>query len=178
MNQYTAEIEAYDPGLPGVRNLYFANVGFSSKPSDTPANTHFDERIKQAALLRRDLFDALTTSGRSRTGYGDLVLGNGDGALDALIGYGFDGRAITIRQGTPGAAYPSGYTTLLVGTMEQVEVGRETVTVKLRDRQAELNVPLQATKYAGDNALPAGLCRAPHRAAGRAGEGPAGPGRG
>jgi hypothetical protein len=154
---YAVEIVAYDPALPGTRTLYYATRGFCSTPSDTPANTHFDERLQQPAVMRRDLFDALTTAGRSRTGYGDLVLANGDGALDALIGYGFDGRAITIRQGPPGAAYPSGYTTLLVGTMEQVEVGRETVTVKLRDRQAELNVPLQATKYAGDNALPDGL---------------------
>lgn len=155
---YIAELVAYDPGVPGTVTLRYATGrGFVTGPAETPANTFYDGRIAQPALITRDLFGSGTTFGKSRVGFGDLVLLNGDGELDALRTYGFDGRAITIRRGEPGAAYPGGFTTVLVATMDVPEFGIDTVTIKLRDRQREVQVPLQTTKYAGDNVLPAGL---------------------
>jgi hypothetical protein len=154
---YIAELTVYDPAIAGIRTLRYSTVGFATRPTESPPDTHYDERLLQPAVLRREMFSAGATQGRSRVGYGDLVLANGDGALDALVGYGFDGRPITIRRGDVGAVYPSGYTTVLVGTMAGVEVNFATITVKLRDRQAEVEIPLQTTKYAGDNALPDGL---------------------
>lgn len=155
---FVAVLTVYDPDLPGTRTLYYASREFRTGPGDTPANTIFENVLLQPAVLRRDAFGAGTTGGASRAGYGDLILANGDGALDALVGYGFDGRVITIwRTETQDPTYPTDFTKFLVGTMEQVEVGRDTVTVKLRDRQLEVQVPLQTTKYAGDNSLPAGL---------------------
>jgi hypothetical protein len=155
---FVAVLTVYDPDLPGTRTLYYASREFRTGPADTPANTIFENVLLQPAVLRRDAFGAGTTGGASRVGYGDLILANGDGALDALVGYGFDGRAITIwRTETQDPTYPTDFTKFLVGTMEQPEVGRDTVTIKLRDRQLEVQVPLQATKYAGDNSLPDGL---------------------
>jgi len=155
---YLAELTVYDPALPGTRVLTFASGrGFTTTPSETPANTFYDPRLKQALDIQRDLFARGTTQGRTRIGYGDLVLNNEDGGLDALLGYAFDGRAITVRVGDEAAAYPAGFTTVFVGTMEQCEVSVSSVIVKVRDRQLELQVPLQTTKYAGSNSLPAGL---------------------
>jgi hypothetical protein len=131
-------------------------TGISDPTRDVRAFT-FDPRIKQPSAMTRDAFDAGTTQGRTRVGYGDLVLLNGDGLLDGIKDYGLDGRPIVIRRGAPNAVYPGGFQTVLVGTMEQPEVTTDLVTVKLRDRQAELEVALQPTKYLGDNALPAGL---------------------
>lgn len=54
-------------------------------------------------------------------------------------------------------AFPDDFDTVLVGTMAGLEVTSDLVTIKLRDRQAEAMVPLQATKYAGNNTLPDGL---------------------
>ncbi|MBI3789937.1 MAG: hypothetical protein HY275_03565 [Gemmatimonadetes bacterium] len=154
---YTAEIVVYDPALPGTRTLYYATTGFSSKATDTPANTHFDERLVQPADMRRTAFALYTSQGRSQYGFGDLVLANGDGLLDGLLAYGFDGRAITIRRGTVGTAYPAAWTTTLVATMQQAEFDAQTVTIKLRDRQYQTTVPFQPTKFAGTNSLPSGL---------------------
>jgi hypothetical protein len=155
---YLAEIIAYDPALGTTTTLrYSTGRGFVTGPAETPANTFYDPRILQPAVIRRDCFTAGASRGRSRVGYGDLVLLNGDGALDDLLTYGFDGRAITIRRGAEGAAYPSGFTTVLVGTILTAEFTHDRITFKLRDRQAETQVPLQANKYAGDNVLPDGL---------------------
>jgi hypothetical protein len=155
---YIAELTVYDDDLATTRVLYYSSgVGMTTRPTEAPASTYFDPRIKQASGLKRDLFDSRTTQGRSRTGFGDLLLLNDDGELDGLIDHGFDGRQIIVRQGERGAAYPSEFITVLIGTMEQAEFSSDLVRVKIRDRQFETEVPLQPTKYDGDNVLPAGL---------------------
>lgn len=155
---WLVEATVYDPYLPGTRILrYASHQGFVTGPAETPANTVYDARILQAASMRRDLFDQGTTQGHTRIGFGELILENSDGLLDALLQYGFDGQPITIRLGQPGAAYPGGFSTFLVATMEQCEVSASRVTIRLRDRQQEMDIPLQTQKYGGSNALPDGV---------------------
>jgi hypothetical protein len=155
---YLVEFEAFNPATQAVETLRYATGrGHTTGPAETPANTHYDARVQQPAVMRRDMFGAGITGGPSRVGFGDLVLLNGDGALDTLKNYGVGRRSMTIRRGTPGAAYPSGFPVMLVATMEGMEVGRETVTIRLRDRQLETQVPLQETKYRGTNQLPHGV---------------------
>lgn len=148
--QFTAEIVAWDPNRNATTTLYFAMRGFSSTPSDTPDNTHFDGRLSQPAVMSRTMFAPLATKGRSTTNYGDLVLRNEDQQLDRFAFYRFDGRSITIRRGPEGGAYPTDFTTDLVGTMAgPPEITQQTVTLMLRDRQASVDIPIQPTKYSG-----------------------------
>lgn len=131
---------------------------YSSGPgyAHPSAPGYYDERLTQPILIGRHAFAEGATSGRSSAAVGEIVLANGDGALDALADYGFDGRALRVLAGEPDAAYGT-FTVVQVATMEQVELGWSEVRVRLRDRQAELSVPVQSTRYAGTNALPAGL---------------------
>lgn len=148
--QFTAEIVAWNPNKNMAETLYFAMRGFTSKSTDTPANTHFDGILSQPAVMSRTMFAPLATKGRSTTNYGDLVLRNENGLLDGFAFYRFDGRAITIRRGAQGAAYPSAFTTDLVGTMAgPPEITQKEVTLMLRDRQASADIPIQPTKYTG-----------------------------
>lgn len=153
--QYVVEIVAYDATLPGTRTLYYSQAGFVSASGDTPASTYFEARLQQPALMRRDVFSQGTTGGKSSVGYGELVLTNPDGGLDDLIEYGMDGRTLTLRLGE--GAYPSGWTTVLKGTMEQPQFSWGRVSIRIRDRQEELARPIQANKFAGNNSLPNGL---------------------
>lgn len=153
-----ANITVYDPALPGLRTLYYATQGYVSGAGDTPASTHYEPRIQQPANVQRSCFSAGTTTGATTVGYGDMVLVNNDGGLDGLLGYSFGGRAIEIKIGTiaPNQANPT-WTTLIKGTMEQAAFSWGQVTIKVRDRQQDLAVPLQTTTYTGANALPAGV---------------------
>jgi hypothetical protein len=157
--QYLAELTVYDiDGATTATLRYCTGRGFVTTPSETPANTIYEPRITQPLSVARHLFAPGATSGRSVIGIGDLVLQNADGLLDALAtDYAFDGRALVIRRGTEGAAYPAGFPVVFTGTMEQVEVNRDTVVVRCRDRAFELDAPLQVTLYDGDNVLPDGL---------------------
>jgi len=160
---FLAVVSAYDTLGASAETLYFSSNGFKSRPTDTPPNQYFEPRIKQAASMRRDAFSPGRTFGRSTVGMGDLVLKNsedasGVGALDYLLNYAFDGRVIEVYVGADTAvAFPGDFEPLVVSTMEQAEFTRSEVRLKLRDRQLELDVPLQTTLYDGDNALPAGL---------------------
>jgi len=154
---YLVEITAYDPGIAGTRVLrYCTGAGYTTGPADTQANTYYEPRVIQPGTIKQDMFSNGTTGGASRTGYGEIVLANQDGALDGLLNYGLDGQQVVVRGGLPGAAYPAGFAVLLTGTMEQ-PVGGDQLSIRIRDRQAELDVPIQPTKYAGTNALPDGL---------------------
>lgn len=155
---YAVELVAYDPAAGATTTLRYATEpGFCTRPADTPASTFFDARVRQPADVARFLFGPGSTAGRSRTGFGELVLNNADGALDGLLAYGFSGRALTIRRGTVGTAYPSAWKDVLIATMEQPEARGDDLVIRIRDRAADLETPLQATKYAGTNTLPDGL---------------------
>lgn len=155
---FLAELVVYDPFLPGNRTLrYSSHIGFVTGPAETPANTYYDARIQEPARMTRDAFSSGRTQGESRVGFGDLILKNDDGVLDPLLQYAFDGWPITIRMGQIGAAYPAGFQTFLVATMQQPEFDGALVRVKLRDRQDELGIPLQTKKYGGTNLLPDGV---------------------
>jgi hypothetical protein len=148
--QFTAEIVAWDPNRNATRTLYFAMRGFTSSPTDTPDNTHFDGVLTQPAVMSRTMFAPLATKGRSTTNYGGLVLRNENALLDRFAFYRFDGRQVTIRRGPEGGAYPTDFTTDLVGTLAgPPEITQKEVTLMLRDRQASADIPIQPTKYTG-----------------------------
>lgn len=122
------------------------------------ANVFYEGRISQPANVRRDCFRDGRTFGRGQIGFGDLELINNDGGLDYLLNYSFSGRRITIRLGTLQAnGLTRTWTTILVGSMEQCELSWQRVNVRIRDRQLDIAKPLQQTRYAGGNVLPAGL---------------------
>lgn len=149
---FLVEIDAYDPSRLEADNpitLYYGTHGHVTGPAETPADTVFLSRVKQAAVMKRTLFAEGTTRGRASVNYGDLELRNDDGKLDALITYNFDGQGIRIRRGPVRGAYPSDFATDLEGTMQGIEIGTEMIVVKIRDRRSEMEKPLQPTKFAG-----------------------------
>lgn len=143
------EITAYDPAIPGTRTLRFATGRLVTGAADTPALTWFDDSLRDSPNLERRAFgDArVVTGGTAAAGLLQLAASGQSGLLDL----GLDGRAIVVRQGYEGDAYPGAWTTFLAGTVQHVEMGQDTATLRLADRAAVLDLPLQATRYAGTN---------------------------
>lgn len=155
---YLAEITAYDPDTAAEVVLRYATGrGFITSAADTPAHTAYEPVIEQAVDITRTIFAPGTTQGQSKIGFGDLVLLNPDGELDSLLPYSFDGRSVVIKRGLASATTLASFTDIFVGTMEQAEFDVSRITIKLRDKQAPLQLPVQPTVYAGTNVLPAGV---------------------
>jgi len=143
---------------PGILTLRYASVAYVSSPNGTPPNAVFDPRIDEALSFSRQMFGDFRVKSGGEAGYGLIKLRNNDHALAPLLDYGLVGREARIYFGdTSEIDYPFGLTEVLRGTVDQIEVGASNATIRLRDRQAVLEQSLQPTKYAGTNALPAGV---------------------
>lgn len=156
---FLAELTAYDRVSGTTRVIRVANGnGFTTSPSETPADTFYAPCIKQAIDVSRTMFSGGNTSGRSTTPVGDLVLNNLDGALDDLRDVVLSGRDVTLwRTTVHHPSYPGDFVAFS-GTMGVPRFSSTEVRIPLRDwQQALANTPLQTTTYAGDNVLPDGL---------------------
>lgn len=153
---YLVEVTAATDSAGTTAVLRFSSEAYTTGPAESPANAYYDARVKTPADITRNLFSNNTTSGASRVGYGVVELINVDGGLDYMRTYGYDGRSLVIKIGNQGSAY-STFTTILSGSMEQVEFTFDKVTILARDKLAVLEQPLQKTEFAGTNSLPAGV---------------------
>ena len=156
---FLVEITAYTSSAGTSVLRYSSGEGLVTGPSETPANTVYEPRLKNPGNFQRFLYRKYATGGASEIGKGNVILNNADGELDVLLDYGFDGRQIVIRSGPDaGGDYPADFPVLYTATMEQVEFNWTEVTIRLRDRQAEVaNKYVVEDKFLGTNILPAGV---------------------
>jgi hypothetical protein len=146
------ELSAYDTNLASLVTFRFGSVGYN----DPSAPGFYEPRLVQPLTFRRDMFGANTTGGASRISYGEVRLANDDGGIDNLRNYGFAGQNVSLLIGDATGPY-SGFTSLIIGRIQQVLFDLKGVTIQLRDRLLDLAVPIQANKYLGNNVLPNGL---------------------
>lgn len=149
-----AELTARTDYSTGTTTLRYGTAGYMTRPTDTPANTYYDGRISQPAMLRQELPRDFV--GQAVTAYGEMVLSNADGLLGDLFYLGLDGQQLRLLQGDADSAYSS-FTEVFKATMEQAIFDRNTVRIRLKDPTQLFNRPLLGTFYAGNNSLPAGL---------------------
>lgn len=150
------DVVAYDPATSSTRTYRWSTHGFVTTGADTPPHVAYQDRIVTAPIITRVAFSNARVTGGASVGGGQIELTNSDQALVELLDMGMDGREITIRVGARDAAFPSGFTTTFVGSIEQPEIGVARAVIRVRDKLAFLAQPLQPTKYAGNNVLPAG----------------------
>ncbi len=124
--------------------------GFNTGPADAPANVHYQPRINVPGTYRRTLFGlGGRTNGAADVDVGLAELNNVDGKLDEMRLYAFDGYPLAIMSIESRDAPYTSRRALLTGTMEQIEVTRDEVRLKLRSRLAILDVPIQKLTFAG-----------------------------
>ncbi|MGO4380377.1 hypothetical protein [Pseudoduganella sp. RAF53_2] len=140
-----------------LQTFYLSEDTFITSATDTPAHTAFAAALLDPGSIGVHAYsDDKTSGGSASLETGEIVIANADGQFDSWINYGFDGRPIVIRYGT-GGSYPAAYPVIFRGTMETVEASWNTMTIRLRDKQAIFDVPLLKTRYAGNNLPPNGF---------------------
>lgn len=149
------EITAAKDAAGTLETFYVGAESFVTGTADTPASIAFEPRLIDPGSLGVNIFSDGRTGGTTKLETGEIVLANADGALDAWLNYSFDGRPVKILSGS--GAYPAGFTTIFVGTIESTEASWDKFVLRLRDKQWRLNLPALTTRYAGNNALPEGL---------------------
>ena len=135
----------------------YSTRGYVTLPTDTPANTYWEERVKTPGLLRQSMFSSGRTSGESEVGYGVIELVNNDGALDHLIDYAFDGWPLKIYTLEDENEPFSSAVVRFSGTMEQAEFDDTLMVLRVRDLMQSMDKPIQTVTYAGTNVGASGL---------------------
>jgi len=147
-------LTCYDVAGATARTFYVSDGPYATTPAETPVSTVFMPVLRQALAVRRRVQGI--RFGLVQPSVGDLVLENGDGALDAWAAYAWDGWSVTVKTGLASDAYAD-FTTVFTGTIERLDVRRDTLVLRVRDAVAALGTPLQTDTFAGDNVPPAGL---------------------
>lgn len=140
-----AEVQAYSGGA--VVTRYLSSRGFVSTASDTPANTAYDDIIVSVPSIRSTLADALR--GRSVISFGNMDVDNSGGVRDSWLQDAWDGRPAVLYLGDP--TWPrADYRPVFSGVIADIQAGdNATITLRLRDRQALLDVPMQTAFVGG-----------------------------
>lgn len=139
------EVEAYSGGA--VVTRYLSNLGYTSGPADAPANTAYVELLLAVPSISSALNDALR--GYSTVGFGDIELSNAGGELDSWLLDVWEGRPVRIYLGAPD--WPrADFRTVFVGTVADVVASaNDKLTLKVKDRQHLLDVPVLTTLIGG-----------------------------
>lgn len=144
-------VEAQRYNLTGgaVVTRYMSNTGFISAGTDTPPDRAYTEYVTGLPGLRSSMADALR--GRSLVSYGDLELDNAGGELDAFAADAWDGRPIVMYLGDP--SWPkSDFRQVFTGAIQDIAARGSKLVLKIRDRQALLDVPFQTARIGGTGA--------------------------
>ena len=139
------EAEAYSGGA--VVTRYMSTVPYVTAPTDTPASTAYDDLVLEVPYVRTAMAEALR--GRSLVSYGDIDIDNSSGARDAWLTDAWDGRAIRMFLGSP--SWPKAdFRQVFAGSIEDIQArDSATLTLRIRDRQILLDVPVLTTLIGG-----------------------------
>jgi hypothetical protein len=151
------ELQGATDFLGNVSTFYLSTDPFVTKPSDTPANTHFQPVIMDPGSYGLHTFSDGKTGGSTELDTGEVVLSNVDGRFDVWKDYSFDGRSITIRSGDPSSSYPGSTYVVFSGTMESVDVTWSRAIIRLKDRQFIFEKTVLQNYFGGTNSLPNGV---------------------
>ena len=150
------EADAYSGG--SVVTRYLSNRGFVSAPTDTPASTAYDDIVMAVPNIRSAMAEVFR--GRSLVSFGDIEIDNSGGARDTWLLDGWDGRAVKLWLGD--ASWPKAdFRLVFSGAAQDISAsGNNGLTLRVRDRQHLLDVPLQQARIGGtdstkDQRLPA-----------------------
>lgn len=140
--------QPYDEAIAATRSLYFSDVGFTTTPAESPANTYWDRRIEVPLVVDQSLFAGSDAGGRSEISIGQITLANQDGALDALADYDWDGRLIEVRYTAVERPVLADFAVVFSGTAERLVAGDE-ISIEVRDLQILLEEPYQPSRFLG-----------------------------
>jgi hypothetical protein len=113
---------------------YFSTWPYVSAPTDTPAHQPYDEIVIDWTIRR---------SSNQPLEVGPIRIANPDGALDAWLADGWDGRAVTILLGDPAwsrADFRVWHTGVIAGI---AAAGAALLEIEVRDLMERLNRPVQ-----------------------------------
>jgi hypothetical protein len=140
----------------GMVTRYFSAGGYNTKPTDTPANQHYEDGVEVALRFTRSMYSGDTIGGRSIPGYGDVEFVATGGRMDAYRAWGWSGRRIKVELGGSGFAR-NDFGILFDGLTQGVSLDDEKMSLSIRDLSELLNADLYVPRYRGNGGHEGGI---------------------
>lgn len=134
-----------------VNVLRYSVGGYTTRPTDGPANMLYADRVTSLGRFVSHLFGRGRTIGLAEVSMAEVVLANVDRRLDEILDQGVDGRTMSLRRlRGPREAFSSAEL-VLQATAEQIDRGAALTEVRLRfyDRRRLIDKPIQTNRYGG-----------------------------
>lgn len=155
---FLMEVTVLNPKTRETSILRFSSGGggYVTGPTDDPANTWYEPRIKVPLNWESKVFSDGLTAGGGDGGYGTAQLMNHDGFFDDLMDRCFDGQQVRLLLGWNGNPY-STFTVILTGVMCQPEFTWNYCNIKIKDYSKYFDKALSQYVYLGNNVAGAGV---------------------
>jgi len=126
-------------------DYYLASEGYTTKPTDTPANRYYDGRIVADGdpIYERSVSCVVWGSNKPSKPLGDIEINN----TDNLLTWPLRDAVVTLKLGLQDAAY-STFITVAKARIDKVEAKDErTIKIVLQDKSLTLDKPIQNATY-------------------------------
>lgn len=152
----TATAEAPDESAP-PGPVYVSDKGRVTTDAEVPAHEIMAARLRGTPTFGVEVSIPGATSRGLRANVGAIEISNADRALNAWLGYRWEGARVTLRVGGTYDVGRATETTLLFqeypilwrGTVDSVQADHRALTLRLRSPLARLERPLRRNVYAG-----------------------------
>lgn len=132
--------------------VYLASRSYRTTPSESPANTLFDGALDQPHSMEMRLFDGVDPLSQATAGWGNIVALDGEGELDELTRYDWDGAPVEVLVGA--ANYPlRDFATAVRADGAGLSWAAGQLVIHLRSRLARLSRPATRRIYAGTGGI-------------------------
>jgi hypothetical protein len=141
-------LQPLDPVGPSAVDIYLSTNGFTTLPSDTPANQIYKAKIRNGFDFHRSLYSEGKLSGRSIPGYGAPSFINLDAEFDSWKNLSWSAARLRFWLGGEGFTLADhGLVADVVA--DGVSFDQKEATVHVRDYQYLLDREIQATVFDG-----------------------------
>lgn len=126
---------------------YLSNFGYSTLPTDTPANRVYTACVSGGVTFS----ERLSLDGQATIDYGDIVIDNQDGRFDSWLTEVWRNKPITLLKGGLDWLYSDFYP-IFTGVVANLDSSDRTqLVIKLRSKLERLNTPVSDTLLGGSS---------------------------
>ena len=138
----------------GTAEILLSDTAFTTTPTDAIPNQHYKPLVNNPVEFDTAIMSGTEFGGGSLS-FGSIVIENGDGELDQLARYVWNGRRAVVKVGVKGMPYEQ-FTTIFEGATNDLSVSDERITLGIQDNRIRTDQLLAAPLYAGTGGLEGG----------------------
>ena len=146
---YVVKLSYRDAGGAAQTAWFSSGRGWRTRSTDTPASTHIEGRLRNPGSVTRAMFRDAAAFGPVEQGFGAVELDNRDGGLDAWRAYYVAGGEYEVFALAEAGEASGTWVSVLKLRMMWVRLGMQRMTIAVRDRLQELDVPLAKNFFTG-----------------------------